>query len=717
MKKLLLIALFACAFFGNAQSQVIFYEDFDGITGPTAGGAGTYVFPPGWLLRNVDNGTPDAQVSYVNEAWERREDFSFNVGDSAAFSTSYYAPAGTANDWMWTPQIGPLPANCVLSWNAVTYDAAYPDGYEVRIITAPTVPTGGTGVIGNQITSSTVLFSTAAENTSWTSRSVNLNAYAGQSVYIGFRNNSVDKFLLLIDDIKVEVILNYDAQLLSTDTITEYTMTPLPQAAPMNFSGSIRNNGLNALTNVMLNVNVFNSANVNVYSASSPGAGLAPGATSTFTVAPYTPVAADNYTVRYHVSATETDQMNSNDTLYDTFMVTDTIYARDNGIVTGSLGIGAGNGGYLGQDFEILNTDDLTSVSMYFTRGYTGKKLAAAIWNMSAGVPSTILASTDTILYPDDSARVYTLAIHGGPVNLAPGRYAITAIEFDSTLALGQTSELFTTGRTWVNWPTNPFGGWANNEDFGASFAKSYLLRANFGVICSIVSTIGSSTNPTCNGSNDGSITVSSTGGTGTLTYTWSPNVSTTATASNLPGGTYSVTVTDANGCPSSASVTLTEPAAIDITTTVNGDTITANAAPATYQWLDCNNGNAPINGATSQSYAPSTSGDYAVVITQNSCSDTSACVNMVTVGINQQTGLTGGLDIYPNPTSGMFIIRSNTEGSYAIYNDLGQVVKTIELSARNNYSIAIDDLDSGIYMISGVTNNKVVKQKIVINK
>ena len=53
----------------EAAGQVIFYENFNNKPGPTAGGAGTYVFPAGWLLRNVDNRTPDAQVAYVNEAW------------------------------------------------------------------------------------------------------------------------------------------------------------------------------------------------------------------------------------------------------------------------------------------------------------------------------------------------------------------------------------------------------------------------------------------------------------------------------------------------------------------------------------------------------------------------------------------------------------------------------------------------------------------------
>jgi hypothetical protein len=713
MRKLLL-TLFTCALAWSASGQVIFYEDFNGISGPTAGGAGTYNFPSGWLLRNVDNGTPDAQVSYVNAAWERREDFNFNVGDSAAFSTSYYAPAGTANDWMWTPLIGPLPANCILSWDAVTYDPLYPDGYEVRIMT--TAPTGGTGVIGNQITNSTVLFSVGAENSSWTSRSVSLNSYAGQSVYIGFRNNSNDKFLLLIDDVKVEVSVNYDAQLVFADTVTEYTMTPITEVAPITFNGNIKNNGLSSLTNVMLNVNVFNSSNVNVYSASSTPANLAPGVTSAFTVASYTPVAADDYTVRFHVSATQTDQVTSNDTLYSTFAITDTVYARDKGAVTGSLGIGVGNG-YLGQDFNIVNADDLTSVTIGFTRGYTGKRLAAVVWNMVNGLPSTIVAGTDTILYPDDSARVYTLAIHGGSVNLAPGRYAITAIEFDSTLALAQTNEIFTNGRTWVNWNTNPLGGWANNEDFGAQFAKPYVLRANFG--CILASSLASSSDPTCNGADNGAITISSTGAAAPLTYAWTPNVSTTATASNLDGGMYSVTVSDASGCTSTVSVTLTEPAAIDVTTVTNanGDMITSNASgTVAYQWIDCNAGNAPIAGAMSQSYIATANGSYAVVVTQGSCSDTSACVIVLTVGIDQQ-GAAGTLLVSPNPNAGSFVIKAAQEGIYSIYNELGQEVKTVMLNSGNNYMITVDDLESGIYMIQGTPGDKVVKQKIVITK
>ena len=199
------IAMIVCLFFAQAGfSQILFSEDFDGISGPTGGGPGTYAFPSGWLKMNVDNRAPNGAVSYVNEAWERREDFANNVADSAAFSTSWTSPTGQGDDWMWTPAITLTGSNINLSWNALAYDPAYPDGYEVRIMVDPTVPSGSNGVLGNMVSASTLLFSVGAENTTWTPRSISLAAYAGQTVRIAFRNHSTDMFLLLIDDIIVE---------------------------------------------------------------------------------------------------------------------------------------------------------------------------------------------------------------------------------------------------------------------------------------------------------------------------------------------------------------------------------------------------------------------------------------------------------------------------------------------------------------------------------
>ena len=788
MRNIYLLALGICANFSAANAQVIYYQDFDHVGGPTAGGAGTYSFAPGFLLRNVDNRTPAANVAYVNEAWERREDFQNNVADSVAFATSWYAPPGASDDWMWTPLIGPLPANAQLSWNAKSYDPLYLEGYEVRVMVSPTAPTGGTGAIGNQITNSTVVYS-GTEPATWAGHTVPLNAYAGQSVYIGFRDISTDKFLVVVDDIKVEVILNYEAQLLSVDTVTEYTEIPQTQTAPLVLGGTVRNNGAMAMTNVTVTANVFNETNNLMYSASStPIASLASGATSHVTIPGWTPPAnTQNYTVKLFVDATETDQLNTNDTISQTVVITENEYARDNGVVTGSLGIGDGNGGYLGQDYLVINSGRVASIKAYYTHGYTGERLAAAIWSMTpAGVPDQIIATTDTLIYPDDSADFYQLPIHGGPFVLNPGRYAVTGIEFDSTLALAQTSAFFTGNRTWVNWPTSPFGGWAHNEAFGAGFAKSYVIRPQFLPLCpASVITSSSTTNAAC-GLSDGeanlvvpagnytydwstgdttqnitglaantyTVTVTNTdlqcsqvvtltvnnvngptlvsidgssvncfgdlgtasvqvsGGTAPFTYLWSNGGITATITTNA--GSYNVTVTDSNGCVLNAGPTnILSPTELTSAATSNPESCEG-----------CNDGTASVNatGGTpnyTYAWAPSggtgatasglTGGVYTVTVT-----DANGCTSSATVTVSTtshaaiaENNVADGINTYPNPSDGVFVVTSNIDYSgkaqVEIIDATGKVVYSQPVvlnSTLTNTSIHLNYTAAGTYML-----------------
>ncbi|MCF8257768.1 MAG: choice-of-anchor J domain-containing protein [Flavobacteriales bacterium] len=457
-----------------AHAQVLFSEDFDNLAGPTAGGAGTYTFPADWVLINGDGLTPAASVNYVNEAWERREDFANSVTDSAAFSTSWYTPAGTANDWMWTPPIV-LTTNCQLGWNAVAYDASYPDGYEVRIWTAGGTPTSVPGA-------STVISTVAAEASTWTSRMVDLQTlgYSNQTVRFGFRNNSTDQFLLLIDDVQVISQVNNDVELVSQTFNSEYTIVPVSQLQPLTGSATIRNNGLQAASNVNLTVDVYDGLlNVIATVPATPVPSLAPGASANFTTLPITPPASPEiYQFDFMATMTQTDQIPSNNYLMvdlPYLIVDETMYARDNGQVTGSLGIGAGNGGYLGNMFEIFQATYLDSVYFYVNRGYIGELASAVLWNMTGGVPGSIIASSEEATYADDLAAEFTLGVQGGPFLLSPGQYVLTAMEYDSTLALGTTSGTYTPGTTWVNWPTNPNGAWSNSEDF--AFEVAYTIR------------------------------------------------------------------------------------------------------------------------------------------------------------------------------------------------------------------------------------------------
>ena len=123
---------------------------------------------------------------------------------------------------------------------------------------------------------------------------------------------------------------------------------------------------------------------------------------------------------------------------------------------------------------------------------------------------------------------------------------------------------------------------------------------------------------------------------------------------------TFNIVGGAANGCDSLVTLNLTINSVSDITTSINGITISANNSNATYAWLDCDNNYSPINGETNAAYTPTNNGNYAVELTENGCADTSACVAITTVGILENL-FNEDFTIYPNPTDGIFSIRFNS--------------------------------------------------------
>jgi gliding motility-associated-like protein len=126
--------------------------------------------------------------------------------------------------------------------------------------------------------------------------------------------------------------------------------------------------------------------------------------------------------------------------------------------------------------------------------------------------------------------------------------------------------------------------------------------------------------NVLCYGGNNGSAFVTAGGGTGTYSYLWNPAGGSTATASNLSAATYSVRVTDANGCTIIKTVVITQPPVLALSLN-NPPTICINqsaiisassvggTSPYTYLWS---------NGATtsSQSVNPTVTSNYSITVT-----------------------------------------------------------------------------------------------------
>ncbi len=119
--------------------------------------------------------------------------------------------------------------------------------------------------------------------------------------------------------------------------------------------------------------------------------------------------------------------------------------------------------------------------------------------------------------------------------------------------------------------------------------------------------------------------------------------------------GAYKDTIPNHAGCDSIISINLIIQT-IDISVTQNANTLTANAAGANYQWVDCSS-NELIVGENNRSFIATSPGEYALIVTQNGCQDTSTCYSINLTGLTLNK-LQQNIIIYPNPNMGSFSIN-----------------------------------------------------------
>lgn len=135
------------------------------------------------------------------------------------------------------------------------------------------------------------------------------------------------------------------------------------------------------------------------------------------------------------------------------------------------------------------------------------------------------------------------------------------------------------------------------------------------------------------------------------------------------PTGTEVFSNIGSFGCDSTVTINLNVLAPIDVTVTSVGATLTSSQVGGIYQWLDCDNGNAPIGSETNQSFTPSITGNYAVVVTVDGCSDTSACTLVDFSGIDELSNQKKELVMIIDLTGRQTEFRPNTPLIF-IYSD-----------------------------------------------
>ena len=214
-----------------------------------------------------------------------------------------------------------------------------------------------------------------------------------------------------------------------------------------------------------------------------------------------------------------------------------------------------------------------------------------------------------------------------------------------------------------------------------------------------------SSSNVSCLGGSDGNIILTTNGGTSGYSYAWSSGQS-TSSINNIPAGTYTFIITDANFCTYQDSVIITEPSSVINSTTSSTDvscfgyndgsfSVTVNGGLAPYSYLWSNGSMTSFNNLVS----PNT---YTVTIT-----DAFGCnhFDTVTVGEPNQITVSFSLDSINCPSGSDGILMAEGIGGITPYNYTWstnnpngitiQNDSTIEQVSAGTYTVVIDDNNS----------------------
>ena len=220
--------------------------------------------PNNFTLIKVDQLTAHNTTIFPNnEPWAIYSNDSYalfesNMGTKCAASQSWTDPAGQINRWMITPRVKINSSDAKLYWASKAFEDGYEDGYNVKVSTTT-----------NSVTNFTnSLFSIAADNTTWTLHSVDLSQFEGQSIYIGFQNNSNDMNLLFIDDIQLRGNITLDPE-----PITVVSKTPTGSGIAFNATVSVTFSGNVAPSGTIANVTIKDAQSVNVANVSATASG------------------------------------------------------------------------------------------------------------------------------------------------------------------------------------------------------------------------------------------------------------------------------------------------------------------------------------------------------------------------------------------------------------------------------------------------------------
>ncbi len=190
--------------------------------------------------------------------------------------------------------------------------------------------------------------------------------------------------------------------------------------------------------------------------------------------------------------------------------------------------------------------------------------------------------------------------------------------------------------------------------------------------------------------------------------YTWSVNNQT-----YINSGTYTDTLSTTNGCDSIVILNLTvNHIDTQIGIDTDGVTLVSPFGYSAYQWIDCDKDFVAINGANNSSYKPTHNGNYAVVINDGGCTDTSSCLTIDALNLNAFDK--SEIKIYPNPTNGMVnidFINTSEASTVKVYDMIGKLIQTFNVGTQKQFQFPLKG-ENGVYTIEVKTQSGSIQRR-----
>ncbi len=324
----------------------------------------------------------------------------------------------------------------------------------------------------------------------------------------------------------------------------------------------------------------------------------------------------------------------------------------------------------LAQQFTAVEATSC-GAGLTFVNAATGG-LTISLWSNLPNAGGTMLATGTTMVNNSNEGNVTW-----PPVDLVPGSFYYlvftSASPVINTCIAGSTSNPYSGGMLYAN------------SGFGAFPTYDFTFRT-----FSCASTV----NITWTGPNI-------TSGGNTLTPTINPPVG---------QSTYTMTISDSqSGCTASDDLVVSY--GFEVSATNNGNLTLTASSSANYQWVTCPS-YTPIAGGTFQTIVITENGSYAVIGTgSNGCVDTSACITIANVDIEDFT--TNEVLIYPNPSTDLVVIEFNAASAQIeILDTQGKVIQTTHINSGEQ--ISLKNEQSGVYFIRISTENATSVHRIV---